>query len=99
MQGVDLLDREALSARKAILGETFTHNAVDVRDPASSLEYRWCIEGPWKLLVPNTANVPDGQTELYDVLADPHEERNLADGSPERVAHLRALIDGWWPAR
>ncbi len=99
MQGVDLLDGEALSARKAIFGETFTHNAVDIHAPASSLEYRWCIEGPWKLLVPNAANVPDGGVELYDVLADPHEERNLADGSPDRVAHLRALIDAWWAAR
>ncbi|HUT91530.1 MAG TPA: sulfatase [Thermoguttaceae bacterium] len=99
MQGVDLLDREAPSARKSIFGETFTHNAIDVHDPASSLEYRWCIEGQWKLLVPNAANVPDGRTELYDVLADPHEERNLAGENRDRVVHLRALIDAWWPAR
>jgi len=99
MQGVDLLDREALSARQAIFGETFTHNAVDVRVPASSLEYRWCIEGRWKLLVPNPANVPDGRVELYDVLADPHEERNLASAHPDRVTHLRGLIDAWWAAR
>jgi uncharacterized sulfatase len=99
MQGVDLLDRDALSQRKAILGATFTHNAVDIRNPASSVEYRWCLEGRWKLLVPNPANVPDGRTELYDLIADPHEESDVAREHPDRVDHLRGLIDAWWPAR
>ncbi len=99
MQGVNLLDSEALAAREAIFGATFAHNAVDVRDPASSLEYRWCIEGRWKLLVPNKANVPEGKTELYDVIADPHEERNLAKANPDRVKHLRGLIDARWAVR
>jgi uncharacterized sulfatase len=99
MQGVNLLDRQALGAREAIFGETFTHNAVDIHDPASSLEYRWCIEGRWKLLVPNATNVRDGQVELYDVIADPHEERNLVEENPDRVVHLKSLIDAWWSAR
>jgi uncharacterized sulfatase len=98
MQGVNLLDRDALSQRKAILGATFTHNAVDVRKPASSVEYRWCIEGRWKLLVPHPPNVPDGRTELYDLIADPHEESDAARENPDRVDHLRGLIDAWWPA-
>jgi arylsulfatase A-like enzyme len=99
MQGIDLLDRQALSQRKAVFGATFTHNAVDIRLPASSVEYGWCIEGRWKLLVPNPANVPAGRTELYDVIADPHEESDVAKENPDRVGHLRALIDVWWPAR
>ena len=99
MQGLNLVDREALAARPAILGATFTHNAVDIHDPASSLEYRWCIEGRWKLLAPNPANVPDAQPELYDVIADPREEHNRAEANPDRAAHLRELIDAWWPAR
>jgi len=99
MQGVDLLDGEALARRQAIFGATFTHNAIDVNNPAASLEYRWCVEGQWKLLVPNPANVPEARPELYDVTADPHEEANLAAESPDRVSHLRRLIDAWWPAR
>jgi arylsulfatase A-like enzyme len=99
MQGLNLLDQAALSQRKAIFGATFTHNAIDVRDPASSVEYRWCIEGRWKLLVPNAASVPEAQSELYGVLTDPYEERNLADENPDCVVHLKAMIDAWWPAR
>jgi arylsulfatase A-like enzyme len=99
MQGLNLLDQAALSQRKAIFGATFTHNAIDVRDPASSVEYRWCIEGRWKLLVPNAASVPEAQSELYGVLTDPYEERNLADENPDCVVHLKAMIDAWWPAQ
>ena len=99
MQGINLLDRDALSQRKAVFGATFAHNAVDIRNPASSVEYRWCIEGRWKLLVPNPANVPNGRTELYDVVADPHEESDVAKENADRVDRLRRLIDGWWPAR
>ncbi len=99
MQGLDLLDTDALSRRKAIFGATFTHNAIDVHAPASSVEYRWCIEGAWKLLVPNAATVPDRQIELYDLPADPHEENNLAAAKPDRVARLTGLIHAWWPAR
>jgi uncharacterized sulfatase len=63
------------------------------------VEYRWCIEGQWKLLVPNAANVSEGKIELYDVIADPFERNELAAGNRERVDRLRALIDAWWPAR
>ena len=38
--------------RKTIFGEIFTHDAVDIDRPASSLRYRWVIEGYWKLIVP-----------------------------------------------
>ncbi|NUQ65102.1 MAG: sulfatase [Pirellulales bacterium] len=99
MQGLDLLDREALARRPAIFGEIFTHNAVDIHDAASSLEYRSSIEGPWKLILPNPANVSDPDPELYNVVADPQETRNLAGEHPEQVDRLKKKIDDWWPAR
>jgi uncharacterized sulfatase len=99
MQGRDLLDTETLARRRAIFGEIFTHNAIDVRKPASSLMYRWCIEDRWKLIVPQAANVPDASPQLYDVLADPHEEKDLAAGQTERAREIRSRIDAWWPAR
>lgn len=96
MQGVNLLDAKAVAARRAIFGEIFTHNAVDVRRPASSLRFRWGIEGPWKLIVPNKANEPRARVELYDLSADPHETRDLADRHPERTATMTRAIDAWW---
>ena len=34
MEGLDLLDEQAIAARPAVFGEIFTHNAVDINDPA-----------------------------------------------------------------
>ncbi len=97
MPGVDLLDTAALARREAIFGEIFTHDAVVVDQPASSLQYRWCIEGGWKLILPNPRLVPNGRPELYDVLADPREEDDLAERRPEVVARLEQRIEKWWP--
>jgi uncharacterized sulfatase len=96
LEGVNLLDAQAVSGRPAIFGEVFTHNAVNIHDPASSLRYRWVIAGGWKLIVPDRHNVPDGTVELFDVEHDPGETRNLAGDQPRRVADLRARLDAWW---
>ncbi|NQU23511.1 MAG: sulfatase [Candidatus Nealsonbacteria bacterium] len=95
MQGVDLLDGESAQRREAIFGEIFTHNAVDIERPVSSLEYRWCIEGRWKLIVPHKSGVP---LELYDLTADPHEKNNLAADRGDDVKRLQVRVDAWWPA-
>ena len=97
MQGVSLLDSDALPRRKVIFGEVFTHSAVDIHRPAANLRYRWCSDGRWKLILPHAANVPGARPELYDLLADPHETRNRADAEPDAVARLRRGIDAWWP--
>ena len=96
MQGIDLLDASAVAARKQIFGEIFTHNAVDVHDPASSLRYRWTVAGKWKLIVPHGANEPTAVVQLYDLSVDPHETKNLAEANGEVVAQLTKDIDAWW---
>lgn len=96
MQGVDLLDDKAVAARKQLFGEVFTHNAVDVDDPASSVRFRWTRSGDWKLIVPMTSNEPGAEVELYDLAADPTETKNLAAAEPKRVAELSQQLDAWW---
>lgn len=90
--GVDL--RADLSARGPIFGAAFTHDVVDVDDPAQSLVTRWVLRDPYKLLVHVDAAAP---VELYDVRADPAEARALDD--PEAARSLRAELDHWWAAR
>jgi len=97
MAGVNLLDAAALAGRKAIFGEVFAHDIVDLKNPASGLQYRWCIEGRWKLILPHRPNVPGKRPELYDVVADPHEKTDLSARHAEKVEHLTKLIDAWWP--
>ena len=97
MPGVNLLDADALSKRKAIFGASFEHNIADLANPASGLRRRWCLCGKWKLLVPNTSRIPNAKCELYDLLADPHEKNDLAAANPEKVAELTTLTNQWWP--
>ena len=99
MHGVDLLDLGAVAARPAIFGEIFTHNAVDIHQPSSSLRYRWVVAGDWKLIVPELSNVPDGVIELYEVVSDPAESRNLAATEQLRVKDLEGRLDAWWRGR
>jgi arylsulfatase A-like enzyme len=99
MPGINLLDEAAVDRRKAIFGEIFTHDAVDIHWPSSSLRYRWVVEEHWKLIVPAPQNTPGAAVELYDLKADPSETRSLAAESPQRVAHLRTLVDENWPGR
>lgn len=98
MQGINLLDEAKVAGRKAIFGEIFGHNAVDIHRPVANLHYRWCVEGDWKLIVPNKRNIPDGENELYDLAKDPHEEKNLATECPDRVEKMKKRIDQWWEA-
>ena len=96
MPGINLLDETAVERRTAIFGEIFTHDAVDIHRPASSLRYRWAIEGYWKLIVPAAQNTPLGAVELYNLNKDPFESRNLAPRNLAQVTHLQGLIDAWW---
>lgn len=81
------------SPRAAVFGAIFEHDVVDVDDPARSLLCRWMVEGRWKLIVPTQS---DAKAQLYDVVADPTEQRDRAAESPGLAAELRAVLDGWW---
>lgn len=92
LQGVNLLDGAAVAAREAVFGARYTHDFVDYRDPKSSLLSRWAVSGRWKLIVPH----PEGAPELYDLRADPREDRDLAADRPDEVARIRGRLDAWW---
>lgn len=94
--------------RKVIFGESFAHDIADVAKPEASLLYRWCIEGKWKLLLtydgevnryasthPRTEKGP----QLFDLIADPHEKKNVAADHPDVVARLAEHIANWYPLK
>jgi uncharacterized sulfatase len=99
MQGVNLLDAQALASRKAIHGEIFHHNAQHPTKPMASLQYRWIIEANWKLIAPNPRLLGTSRVELYDVVRDPEEQKDLAREHKDIAKHLTREIDRWLPLR
>ena len=92
--------------REVVLGEGFAHDIANVNKPEDSLLYRWVVKDQWKLLLtydgvvnryasshPRTEKRP----QLYNLLEDPHEEKNLAAENPEVVKELATEIREWWP--
>lgn len=91
--------------REAIFGESFSHDVADINEPETTLLYRWCIEGKWKLLL--TYNGKAGRYRsrhkrehpepfLTDLLADPNETTNLAEKNPAVVKRLAQRLDQHW---
>ncbi len=100
MPGVNLLDLVIDGKplkRDAIFGEIFDHDVADINDPSASLQYRWVIEGDWKLILPRAGGPHTGdKAELYNLGDDPHEEKNLAAENPEIVKRLTTRLKDWW---
>lgn len=100
LPGLNLLDSKAVADRPAVFGECHTHDGVDLDRPASGLRWRWSVSGGrWKLIVPNSILQPNSKPELYDLLEDPEETRNLAEQQSTRVAELTQQLDAWWPGK
>jgi uncharacterized sulfatase len=96
MPGLNLLEvseGKGPLARNAVFGELFLHTAADVNNPAANLLCRWVREGAWKLILDHAGQQPP---ELYNLGEDPKEAHNLAVEQPDRVQHLRNLLDRWW---
>lgn len=92
--------------RRVVFGESFAHDIANIDKPEESLLYRWVIEGKWKLLLTYDGKLgryasvhPRTQSgvQLFDLLADPHEDQNLAARHPEVVARLAEKLQEWWP--
>lgn len=93
--------------RERVFGETFAHDVADIDDPQASLVYRWVVDGRWKLLLTYDGAVSERyrgsnprdelRPQLFDLLADPHENRNLARENPQVVVQLAARLNEWWP--
>ena len=111
LPGLNLLENlktEKPIKRKGILGESFAHDIADVENPEDSLLFRWTIEGKWKLLLTYDGEVNRYKTthpreekrpQLFNLLQDPKEEKNLAEQNPKVVARLAAKIGKWWPVK
>ena len=108
LPGIDLMpvvtNKKPLE-RTEIFGESYAHDVADVNNPEETLLYRWVIQGKWKLLLTYDGKVnryksvhlrEDMRPQLFDLLADPMEENNLAGDNQEVVDRLAEKLDQWW---
>ncbi len=102
LSGLDLLDRDAMMARKSVFVEAYTHDISDLTQPAKSLVTRVVIDGWSKLLLPTSIRpdkaYPSAPTEieLFDLKADPLEKTNVAASRADEVRRLQAIQDAAW---
>lgn len=95
LPGMDLIAAAGTGThhRQAVFGEIYSHDVADIDSPSQSLLFRWLIAGRWKLIVPTAEHAA---TELFDIVADPHEKHSLVTSQPRRVESLRRQLDLWW---
>lgn len=93
LDGIDILDKQAISNRDAIYGEIYEHdfNTID-----SSLQYRMVMTNPFKLILPDSKNKTNESPKLYHIYEDPTEQHNLANEHPKVVAELTKKIKDDW---
>jgi len=96
MQGINLLDPHWVASRPTLFGDIYEHTAVDITKPVANLQYRWVVDGNWKLIVPFEPNMKSAKVELFDLAKDPGEKMNLAATQPEKVVELTKKLDAWW---
>ncbi len=103
---MDILKSGEATPRKEVFGEGFAHDIRQIDQPEDSLLYRWVVQGKWKLLLTYDGEVgrytsshprDEKRPQLFDLLADPHENSNVAAENPKVVARLAKKIEAWWP--
>lgn len=107
LPGINLMDEQAVNNRKCIFGSMNSSHNINVGDPDSTLQYLWCIEGDWKLLLryhgedtTHYKKLHEWDTapyRLFNLADDPGENNDLAAAHPEIVARLKAQIEAWRP--
>lgn len=107
MEGIDLLDHDAVTARKHLFLENFAHDMLDVDDPVAPLRARSVVSKDWKLTIwrhphpllatkPWQMEIPTDWLQLYELQNDPLEGNNLAEANPEKVEELKKTLNAWW---
>jgi arylsulfatase len=72
---------QSLADRMLVIGFSRMNAPVPTKQGSAVLWRRWRLFG---------------SGELYDLAADPHQDRNVAADHPDVVSKMRAHLDEWW---
>ena len=85
LPGINLLDKEAVTARKQLFGACYVHTLADIEKPGRNLLWRWTVKDVpageiWKLIEPATYgapgnhSLPKGETNIDAVSKESFEK-------------------------
>lgn len=105
LPGINLLDEESRKSRVAVFGETHSIHNMTFNDPDDTLQYLWCVEEQWKLIVRHHGKDTTeyqrvhrwdmAPVRLYRIQEDPHERFDVATQHPEIVERMCKKISEW----
>lgn len=105
LAGIDLLDRRATARRKTVFGVTHSIFNMTPGDPDDTLQYLWCVDGDWKLILRQSGkdttryvNVHVWDTkpvQLFNLSEDPQGKVDVAERHPKIVNRLTKRIESW----
>lgn len=96
LPGLNVMDRQSMNNRTAIFAEAYEHDIQTLEEPTRSLTHRIGLDFPWKLIVPDTTNLPEESIALFNISQDPEEQENLIKTHPLEAKRLAKQIDDWW---
>ena len=105
LPGINLLDSQKRKDRKRIFGASYSVYNMTPDNPNGTLQYQWCIEGDWKLLLRYNGldkthykqlHVWDKEpVRLYNLKLDPHEKNEVSNENPEVIKRIKNEIHKW----
>jgi len=105
LPGINLLDSQKRKERKRIFGASYSVYNMTPGNPNGTLQYQWCIEGDWKLLLRYNGldkthyrqlHVWDKEpVRLYNLKLDPHEKNEVSNENLEVIKRIKNEIHKW----
>ena len=105
LPGINLLDSQKRKDRKRIFGASYSVYNMTPGNSNGTLQYQWCIEGDWKLLLRYNGldttyykqlHVWDKKpVRLYNLKLDPYEKNEVSNENLEVIKRIKNKIHKW----
>ena len=109
LPGINLLNSQKRKERKRIFGASYSVYNMTPGNQNATLQYQWCIEGDWKLLLRYNGldtthykqlHVWDKKpVRLYNLKLDPYEKNEVSNENLEVIKRIKNEIHNWHPVQ